>query len=356
VTGDADVVVVGGGINGVAAVRAVARAGLDGLLLEQYELGNTHGSSHGGSRIFRLSYPDPEYGRLSLDALTVWRELEHESGTRLIEHTGSLDFGADAAAIEGTFGELEAAFDVLEQDEVAARWGLVTEPGTHHLFQADGGFFFADRALAALAESARRAGAELSEGEQATELVTDGAGVIVRTSRREIVTRAVVVAAGPWARGLLATVDVDLPVVETRETVVYFHTPEPERLPALVEYPSAASPLPTGQAYYALPAPGRGLKVGVHHAGRPADPRTEGAPDDAIVEASCAWVRRRWPDIDPSPLTAETCFYTNTADARFVIGRHGRVVVVSACSGHGFKFAPVTGERAARLAREAAAA
>jgi sarcosine oxidase len=53
-------------------------------------------------------------------------------------------------------------------------------------------------------------------------------------------------------------------------------------------------------------------------------------------------------------LASETCLYTNTADESFVLERHGRVVVGSACSGHGFKFAPVVGRTLAALAREAA--
>jgi len=354
VTRDADVVVVGGGINGVAALRAVARAGLDGILLEQFQLGHPHGSSHGGSRIFRLSYPDADYAQMSLEALTGWRELERECGEQLIEHTGSLDYGDEAAGIGRSFAALEIAFDTLDGDAVTKRFGLKTEPGTRHLFQADGGFFRADRALAALADSARRAGGEISEGEAANAIATEAAGVTVTTGRREIVAGAVVVAAGPWAREILSPLGIDLPVVPTRETVVYFDAPEPETLPSLVEYPSSASPLPDGQAYYSLAAPGRGLKAGVHHAGRRSNPGDEQGPDESVVEATSAWVRRRWPAIDPSPLAAETCFYTNTDDARFLLQAHGRVVVASACSGHGFKFAPITGERAARLASLAA--
>jgi sarcosine oxidase len=153
---------------------------------------------------------------------------------------------------------------------------------------------------------------------------------------------------------VLRPLGIPLPVVETRETIVYFDAADPQTLPALVEYPSPASPLPEGQAYYSLPAPGRGLKAGVHHAGQPSDPGTDEEPDETVVEATIAWVRRRWPGIDPTPLAAETCFYTNTGDARFLVEAHGRVVVASACSGHGFKFAPMTGERAARLALDAA--
>ena len=57
----------------------------------------------------------------------------------------------------------------------------------------------------------------------------------------------------------------------------------------------------------------------------------------------------RFPDADPAPHLTETCFYTNTSDESFVLERHGPVVVGSPCSGHGFKFAPLIGERLAHL-------
>jgi sarcosine oxidase len=68
------------------------------------------------------------------------------------------------------------------------------------------------------------------------------------------------------------------------------------------------------------------------------------------VERVAAWVRERFPDADPEPVAAQSCLYTTTADEHFVLERRGRVVVGSACSGHGFKFAPAVGRRLAELA------
>ena len=59
--------------------------------------------------------------------------------------------------------------------------------------------------------------------------------------------------------------------------------------------------------------------------------------------------KRRFPDVDPEPVEAQTCLYTTTADEHFVLERRGRIVVGSACSGHGFKFAAVIGEILAKL-------
>jgi len=100
---------------------------------------------------------------------------------------------------------------------------------------------------------------------------------------------------------------------------------------------------------YSLHDPVHGLKAGAHHAGPEADPDTEATPDPAIVERISSWVRERFPGVDPDPVDAQTCLYTTTADERFILERRGRVVVGSACSGHGFKFAPGSGAGLAAL-------
>ena len=75
---DADIVVIGAGITGVATARSLAQAGRGVTLVEQFGLGHERGSSHGASRIFRVSYPDPHHVRLAQSALASWRELEAE--------------------------------------------------------------------------------------------------------------------------------------------------------------------------------------------------------------------------------------------------------------------------------------
>ena len=104
---------------------------------------------------------------------------------------------------------------------------------------------------------------------------------------------------------------------------------------------------------YGLAAPGVGLKAGIDHSGAEADLEADGEPAEEVVAQAAEWVARRYPDAEPAPLSAETCIYTSTSDASFVLERHGRVVVGSACSGHGFKFAPAVGEILAGLALDA---
>ena len=171
-------------------------------------------------------------------------------------------------------------------------------------------------------------------------------GARVETGRRvvspdDVDADVVVVTAGAWVTDFVP----DLPVSVTRETIAYFRREGPAP-PSVVELNEETR----GHAMYALHDPVHGLKAGAHHAGTETDPNEDGEPDAAIVERISAWVRERLPDADPEPAGAETCIYTNTADESFVLERRGRVVVGSACSGHGFKFAPAVGRRLADLA------
>jgi sarcosine oxidase len=341
-----DVVVIGAGVMGSAAARALARAGREVVLLERFGLGHTKGSSHGRSRIFRFSYGDRRYVRLAMAALPLWRELEEDAGEELLRVTGGLDLGPAVPEHAAALGAEGARSEVLDPGEAGWRFPFVTFPPGPILFQPDAGYVLADRAVAALARTARAAGAEILEERPALSVAPDGDHAVVETEGRSFRAGAAVVTAGGWARPLLRGPGIELPVRPTRETVAYFRLDESVVMPSVVEWNRPAG--------YALRSPGQGIKAGEHGTGPDTDPDDEGPPDPAAVERVAAWVRSRFPDADPEPHLAETCIYTNTADESFVLERHGPIVVGSPCSGHGFKFAPWIGRRLARLATDAA--
>ena len=356
---DADIVVVGAGIVGVATARALAGYAGTVLLLEQFELGHTRGSSHGTSRIFRLNYPDPRFVRMAMAADAEWRRLEAARGERLIERVGCLDLGPVARETERALAACGARHVTLSADEVGARWPLRLRSGETAVFQPDGGVTRADRAHAALLAEAVAGGVEVRQHARVRALVADRGRVRLTTDGDELAARAVVVTAGAWSPGLLATVGIELPVVPTRETVVYLDVKGSGDVPPVIDYdgvPAAEEGgiARVGQAAYALAAPGVGLKAGLHHSGPVTDPDAEPEPDDRVASWVTGWATRRFEAVG-EPLGAETCLYTNTAAEEFVLERHGRVVVGSACSGHGFKFAPVVGRTLAALVLEAAA-
>src|SRR5713226_4709158 len=88
-----DAVIIGAGLAGSAAARALASRGRSVLLLEAFQPGHRRGSSHGSARIFRRAYPDPLYVRLTGEAQRLWRQLADEAGEELVLTTGAIDFG-----------------------------------------------------------------------------------------------------------------------------------------------------------------------------------------------------------------------------------------------------------------------
>lgn len=324
----ADVVVVGAGVMGLAAARALARAGREPVVLEQFRVGHTHGSSHGATRIFRLAYDEPAWVRLAQEALPLWRELEAESGEKLLDFTGLVDLPLHLDRLVEALDATGTAYEVLSAADVEHRFGLATQRKA--VFQPDAGVVLADRAVRAFARTL-----EVREATRVRALLSNG----VETDQGAIEAETVVVAAGAWARGLLAGAGIDLPVVPTRETVAYIRAGR--TVPSVIDYRNRET--------YALTAGDGLVKVGVHRSGPAVDPDEEGVPDDEIVRFAADWAARTFRLEAAEPVKIETCLYTNTADAGFVLEPHGSVVVCSSCSGHGFKFAPAVGERVAAL-------
>src|SRR5262245_41726627 len=88
----AKTLIIGAGAMGSAAAYHLARRGEPVVLVEQFELGHSRGSSHGAARITRHSYADPRYARLMPSAFRAWRELEADAGEALYIRTGGVSF------------------------------------------------------------------------------------------------------------------------------------------------------------------------------------------------------------------------------------------------------------------------
>jgi sarcosine oxidase len=351
----AEVVVIGAGIMGLATARALAREGADVVVLEQFRLGHKRGSSHGAARIFRLSYEDPQFVRLAQRALPLWRELEREASETLLSPTGCVDIGAAVRRRRRVFEECGVESELLDAEELEHRYPIAPGRYAEALFQRDAGVLHADQAHQAFWRAAEANGARLFEETTAGRIESGEAEVRVHTAADVVTANAVAVTAGAWAGRLLEPLGVRLPLLPTRETVVYFPLDGAEPFPAVIDWSEPPSP-PEGplRSTYSLPSPDGLLKAGIHRAGPATDPDDEGTVDGGTVHRIADWVRRHHPSVDPTPVASETCIYTNMPDESFALERQGRVVVGSACSGHGFKFAPVVGETLAAFALEAA--
>ena len=346
-----DVVVIGAGVMGSATARALAERGVGTILLEQFKVGHTRGSSHGAVRIFRLSYPEPDYVRLAERALREWRRLESDASEELLVTTGGLDVGPGAAACANALDRCGIAREWLSVAEATERFpGIAFGDLESVLFQKDAGVCLADRTVAALVRLARAGGVEVREETPSERFYPAGEGVTVETSSGRIEARAVVVTAGPWAEHVLAASVRAPSLAPMLQTIGYFAPAGADSMrgmPTLIDWDTPRL------AWYAVPAVGEspGVKIGDHTAGVPVDPR-EGPfqVDPAQLATHSGFVGRRLPGLIAEPVRSETCLYTMTPDEDFLLDREGPFVIGGGFSGHGFKFAPLIGEILADLA------
>ncbi|MEU0007975.1 N-methyl-L-tryptophan oxidase [Streptomyces sp. NPDC006314] len=357
-----DVLVVGMGVFGSAATWALAEQGATVLAVDTHGPTHRYGSSHGESRIFRRAYREgAHYLPLLARAHELWTELEQRHGDTLLVRSGGVfigttssgvvEFSRRTAQVGGIAHELWTAAELAEHFpwfDVDSGMSALYEPGAYGIL--------ASRARLAMLDAAVRRNAVLRFGTQVVEVRPGRDGVAVRLrSGEEVHCGSVVMAAGPWMRGSLPA-GLDQVLRPVRVPVYWFRA-----APALgtAGFPVFLYEEPEGGVLYGLAEWGQDgqlVKIGFHdrqhQPGDPADAVTPQVPEGFRKEIETA-VARVFTGIEPKPLAWRTCFYTMTPDGDFLIDRvpdAPAIVRVSACSGHGFKFAPAVGECAAALA------
>ena len=349
-----DAIVVGLGAHGSATAAALTRRGLTVLGLERFGRGETLGSSGGRSRIIRVAhFEDPVYAPLARAAWDRWLALEAETGVSILTRTGGLYAGppgSDVVAGATRAATIHAVgHELIDAAEICRRWPAFNPADDMiALVEEQAGILDADRAIAAQLLVAERDGAELRFGVRVVGWrPVSGGGVTVELEDGATVgAERLVLAAGPWIGALVK--DLGLPLVVERQPVCWFEPNVPVADVSVSRLPVWLMATDDG-TFYGFPHDSElGLKVSHHHSGELVDTETvdrEVRPPD--VNRIRAFIRDRMPAAD-GPLTASrVCLYTNTPDNRFIVDRHPAargVVFASACSGHGFKFAPLIGE------------
>lgn len=351
------IVVIGLGASGSAALYQLARRGVRALGIEQFQLGHDRGSSHGPTRVFRLAhFENPAYVPLLHRAAALWRELETFSGRRLLVTTGIAELGPeDGDLVRGTLAASVRhglTHEVLEAAALMRRYPQFKLPQNYvAVAQPDGGYIEASAALDATIRAAVQAGAVVRTEEKVVAVEPRGDAVRIITDRGVIDADGAVVAAGPWMAKVSS--HLQLPLRVTRQVVGWF---EPDNVGefAVGRFPVFIIDSRYGH-HYGLPYyPGMGLKIAKHHhLNEAVDPDSY---DTTIATADEAAIRAPLDDFLPGAngrlRSAQACLYTMTPDETFIIDRvpdAPNIVIASPCSGHGFKFAPVVGEIVADL-------
>lgn len=364
-------IIIGAGLAGAAAAWQLASRGEQVTVLERTVPANSQGSSHGSARIFRYAYGSQYYADLVVRARRGWDELERLSARQLITPTGALDHGElrDPELLAGILERAGVEHEVLTAQQAAQRWPQFAFE-TRVLWHPDAGVLDAVGTVETMLTLAVGTGnVQLLTDWDVAEVTRQRPGFLLRSTEGETVTgERVIVAAGGWLPALLARLPLPagfiaaFPSLQVRQEQV-FHFPHRVAGPDGAVYP----PWPTfihktaQQQIYGLPG-GRdagysGQKVAQFNGGKvlPSALDQDGLIEGGNRQAMIDYVRRALPGARTEPYASATCLFTSTPTEDFVIDEAEGVVVASACSGHGGKFAPLLGELIAELATGASA-
>lgn len=364
-----DLIVIGAGAVGSAALRAAGEAGARVLGLEQFEPANTRGSSHGHSRIFRHAYFEhPDYVPLLRHSTARLEALERETGSALLHRCGMLAAGPrDCAIVRGTLASAHRwglAVEVLENDVLVERFPWFAFPrDAVAAFESNAGLLRPEATVNAAVRAAVARGAEQRLGVRVRSVVEYASGVTVETDGGDERAAAVIVAAGPWASQLLPEL---APLLRVTRQVQAWLEPKPGTdtlaMPCWIYdrgpqrraiYGLAPDPLAAGEAPGASVAAGY-PKVGLHGSSEIVDPDVGAAPvtrDD--VEPLLAACRESAPALAGEVIASATCLYTMSPDGNFLVGTRAgsrRTHFAAGLSGHGFKLSPALGDALVELA------
>lgn len=368
-----DVLVVGLGAVGSAAVHHLTAMGTSVLGIDRYAPPHPYGSTHGDTRITREAVGEGEvYVPFVRRSHELWHELEHETSTAVLHRTGGLLVrpASVTASMHGADDFLRSTIDVavahgidhrlLDADELRREFPQfrvgVDDVG---FFEPGAGYVLADDAVRAQLELAERRGATLRRDERVLSVVDTPAGAEIRTDRERYGADVVILAPGAWLPELIEPELARLFTVY-RQVQSWFEPQrpgtgfEPDRCPIFIRQTGPG----VDDVFYGFPAihgPAGGVKIGTERYDTPTAPGSVRRTVDPAEHAAAyeRFVRGRVLGVTDTVLRGITCLYTVTPDFGFVVDRHpGRehVVVAAACSGHGFKHSAAVGEATAALA------
>lgn len=366
-----DTIVIGLGAMGAATLLQLAKRGQRVVGVDRYDPPHNMGSTHGETRITRCAIGEGEiYVPLALRSHEIWRELEQETGTELLTQCGALILagGTDMAPVHGKDDfvrrTIQAAklydipHEVYDAPSVMRRFPQFQLRGDEiGYFEEVGGFVRPEACVAAQLTVAKRHGAVVRPHTQVTGIIQDGKGVCVTTADGGRIHAAdAILTAGAWSPSL-AGPRLAPHMRVLRQVLHWYKVADPaafapDRFPVFIW----AHGNTANDSFYGFPTPhdGDGVKVAreQYHSTTP-DP--DSVQRDVATEEEQAMfhdqVRGRLVGVQPDVIKSKTCLYTMTADGDFIVARateNDRLLLVSACSGHGFKHSAGLGEAIAK--------
>lgn len=350
-----DVIVVGTGGVGSAALFHLAQRGVRVLGLDRYPQAHANGSSHGQTRIIRQAYFEhPNYVPLLRRAYELWAELEAASQQPLFHQVGLVEAGPpEGVLIPGimkSVNQHQLPIERMTATEANRRFPFRFPEHHDVVIEPTAGYLRVEDCVAANLRLAVETGAEWRQ-EAVLDWSTDGRHVRVQTDSGRYTANQLVVCGGAWSRELLS--EFNLPVRILAKHQYWFQS----ELPDAADWPTYFFEMPFGYFYGFPQVTSRGPKVARHSGGQEwtAPQSLENVVDDDDETMVRRFLKEVLPGACDASFSRQACMYTVSTDEHFIVDRHpqhSNLCFVAGLSGHGFKFAPVLGEAVCELAMD----
>src|SRR3954464_9081812 len=183
-----DVIVLGCGGVGSAALYHLAHRGVRVLGIDRFTPPHDRGSTHGHTRVIRQAYFEhTDYVPLLKRAYCLWHELEATTKRQLFNQIGLVEIGPHGGLVVP--GVLSAAnehgleVEALDASDVARRWpGLQCNDDLAAVFEPAAGYLYVEECVRAHVEAARNSGADLLTNTEVRSWFADERDVTVQLS------------------------------------------------------------------------------------------------------------------------------------------------------------------------------
>jgi sarcosine oxidase/sarcosine oxidase subunit beta len=345
------ILIVGAGIAGLATAWALTRRGYAVEVFEQGPIPNPKASSWDEHRITRHAYGEWEgYAALMPEAFRIWDQIWRDIGATHYDPCGAVYFmrGDNPwyPSTSRSLTEMNIGYRDVPLTRAAARFPMLNLETVTRIVETDGaGMLFPARILTDLVVYLASRGVIFHSYSLVSEI--DPERATVTSNGRVFGGDRVVLAAGAWNDRLVPSLRPE--AVPSRQAVMFL-APPPDLAHAWSEAPVMADIGDESSCYMLPPRRGTRLKIGDHVFTRRGDADEDRTATDQDVARLIRVLPLAIRDIERyTVLERKACFYTVTEDEHFIqraVGARGWII--SACSGHGFKLGPLTGEFAAQ--------
>jgi sarcosine oxidase len=363
-----DIAVIGLGAMGSTALYQLSKLGLNVVGIDKYAPPHTLGSSFGESRVTRQAIGEGAvYTPLVQRANEILEELEQLSGEELFNHCGMLLAGhKEHRFMQNTLQaakEFSIEHELLTAEEVEHRFPAIKVSGKDHLFyyEPDSGYLKPEKCVEVQLVLAQQNGAETLLNTTVKAINEVAENVELTLENGETITAGkVIVASGPWIKDMLP--DALGPILKTYLQTQYWFEVDPDHADELQPgkmpvFLCGDEKKETTRSFYNFPlvngAEG-GMKFAVHESDLEISPEEkDGAKPVTSAEEIYRFISPYIRYVKPETVRSANCLYTMTPDENFIIDfapDSKRIVLASACSGHGFKHSAAIGEVLAQLA------